>query len=71
MKKSAILLAALAMAIPGGIADAQNGGVRIRINYYSDASLTNQVGEFVEFCNGSSTSNGELTEHSQYFQYEC
>ena len=71
MKKTAIFLAALAMAIPGGVAEAQNAGVRIRINYYSDASLTNQVGEFVEFCNGSSTWNGELTEHGQYFQYDC
>ena len=72
MKKSAIILAALAMAIPGSVADAQSGsGVRIRINYYSDAAYTNQTGEFVEFCDGSSTWNGQPDIHSQYFEYEC
>ena len=72
MKKTAIFLAALAMAIPGGVAQAQNGsGVFIRIIYYSGGAGGVPVGEFVQFCDGSSTWNGELTEHSQYFQYEC
>jgi hypothetical protein len=71
MKKGAIFLAALAMAIPGSIAEAQSGsGVFIRIVYLSGAGGV-PVGEFVQFCDGSSTWNGDITEHSQYYQYDC
>lgn len=71
MKRMAIILAALAMAVPSSIAEAQNGsGVHIRIIYYSSPGY-NPVGEFVQFCDGSSTWNGEVTEHSQYYQYDC
>lgn len=69
MRKIAIALTLL-VAIAPALASAQNGGVRIRITYYSGAG-GQVVGEFVEFCDGSSVWNGYPTEHSSYMQYDC
>ena len=68
MRKIAIVLSLLAVIAPAA-AVAQNGsGVRIRITYYQGGQV---VGEFVEFCDGSSVWNGYPTEHSSYMQYDC
>jgi len=68
MRKIAIALSLLAAIAPAA-ATAQNGsGVRIRITYYESGQV---VGEFVEFCDGSSVWNGYPTEHSSYMQYDC
>ena len=68
MRKIVIILSLLAAIAPAA-AVAQNGsGVRIRITYYESQVV---VGEFVEFCDGSSVWNGYPTEHSSYMQYDC
>lgn len=66
MRKIVLALSLLAAALPA-VAEAQSG-VRIRITYYEGGQI---VGEFVEFCDGSSAWNGYPTEHSTYAQYEC
>lgn len=68
MKKIAIALSLLAAVAPA-VAVAQNGsGVRIRITYYEHGQV---VGEFVEFCDGSSVWNGYPTGDSTYAEYDC
>jgi hypothetical protein len=69
MRKIGIVLSLLAAIAPAA-ALAQNGsGVRIRITYYEPGQVI--VGEFVEYCDGSSVWNGYPTEHSVYQQYDC
>lgn len=72
MKKIGIALAILAGIAPAlAFAQGSGSGVRIRIIYHMDANFSSPVGEFVEFCDGSHTWNGDLTEHGQYFLYDC
>lgn len=66
MRKIVLALSLLAAVAPS-VAVAQSG-VRIRITYYEGGQI---VGEFVEFCDGSSAWNGYPTGESSYQQYEC
>jgi hypothetical protein len=71
MRKLLALFAILAFVVPTPALTQGGSGVRIRVNYYSDAGYTNQVGEYVELCNGQSYWNGQLTEYGQYSEYDC
>lgn len=68
-----VLALFLAAAMAPTIATAQTttGGIFIRVTYYSDPGLTDPVGESVQFCDGSSTSNGYPTGYSTYEQFDC
>jgi hypothetical protein len=69
MRKIAFALFCIAALAPT-VADAQTG-IFIRVTYYSDPALTNVVGQSVQFCDGSSTSNGYPTEYSTYEEFDC
>ena len=72
MKRLRIFVAALALAASGSTAMAQEGsGILRKIEFFSDAAYTDQTGEFVEFCDGTSTMNGQPDIHSRVFEYSC
>lgn len=53
------------------VATAQGNGIRLKINYFSDASLSNQTGEYVQLCDGTIYFNGHPDDHSTYFEGAC
>ena len=73
MKNIGMSLLLLTVAATGTVALAQgdSSGVLRRTEFFSDASHTNLTGEFVEFCDGTSTLNGQPDIHSRLFEYSC
>jgi hypothetical protein len=71
VKKLIMMLTFLAAIAPAAALAQSGNGIRIRIDYYSDAMMTNAVGQSVELCDGTTYSNGYPTEYSTYEEYEC
>jgi hypothetical protein len=64
MKKLVLAMVCAGLALAPGAATAQSVGIRIHWLYFSDAGMQEQVGEFVQYCDGSSFWNGYPTGYS-------
>lgn len=72
MKQISVLLTALAMIVPNTAALAQVGnGISTITKYYSDFEWENQVGVFIEYCDGTTYFSGTISIYSSYQQYQC
>ncbi len=72
MKRMTMLILGIAAIATGTIAAAQDGsGILRKTEFFSDPDYTNQTGELVEYCDGTSTLNGEPDVHSRVFEYSC
>jgi hypothetical protein len=68
-----IVFVALASVAPIGtdIADAEYCGTGFYQRFYSDATLTTQVGTRLRACNGVTYTSGQLTIYSTVTFFEC
>ena len=78
MKRIRTFAIAVAVALGGGIspivpaAQAQyHGGVHIWTRYYSDHTLTTQVGSHIQYCDWWSEGSGQVTEYGTTDIYPC